>query len=124
QGMAAGVCSTPESAGPMATMLPTSTPGSAELLHQVDVVIPVRIARRAPAFGVAEPGVETRCLERVGAQRDPIAATAPDLGLGGGQQPGPQARTALVFSHPEQLDITAPAPRPPVQARASVTPHL
>ena len=31
----------------------------------------VRVARRAAAFGVAEPGVESRRLEGVGAQRHP-----------------------------------------------------
>src|SRR5215467_15667221 len=89
--------------------------GSAELLQQVDVVMAVRVARRAAAFGVAEPGVETRCLEGVGAQGHPVAAAAPDLGFGRGEEPGAQAATALVVSHPEQVDVAAPAPRPPVE---------
>src|SRR6266566_489010 len=96
-------------------------PGSAELLHQVDVVVAVRIARRAAAFGVAEPGVETRCLEGVGVEGYPVAAAAPDLGFGRGQESGSQAGTALVVSHPEQVDIAAPAPRPPVEPRTQVT---
>src|SRR4029079_6938159 len=84
RGTTAEGCSTPESAGTMATMLPTSprrhlylrprVPGLAGLLHQVDAVVAVRIARRAAAFGVAEPGVETRRLEGVGAQGHPVAA--------------------------------------------------
>src|SRR5215468_6214938 len=81
----------------------------------------VRVARRAAAFGVAEPGVETRCLEGVGAQGHPVAAAAPDLGFGRGEEPGSQATTALVVSHPEQVDVAAPAPRPPVEPREQVT---
>src|SRR5438876_6039679 len=102
---------------------PMSLPGtgSAELLQQVDVVMTMRIARRAAAFAVAEPGVETRRLEGVGAQGHPVAAAAPDLGFGGGQEPGSQAVTALVVPHPQQVDVAAPAPRPPVESRAQVT---
>jgi hypothetical protein len=44
-------------------------PGLAELLHQVDVVVAVRRARRAAAIGVAGPGVETRRLEGDGRRR-------------------------------------------------------
>src|SRR5215468_9696605 len=81
----------------------------------------VRIARRTAAFPVAEPGVETRCLEGVGAQGHPVAAAAADLSFGCGQEPGSQAIAALVVSHPEQVDVAAPAPRPPVEPRAQVT---
>src|SRR5690242_10203873 len=129
--MALGGCSTPGSAGTMATMLPTSTPpsslpgspapGLAEQFQQVNIVVAVRIARRAAAFGVAEPGVETRRLERVGVQGHPVTATAHDLGFSRSQQPGPQARTALIVAHPEQVDVTAPAPRPPVEPCEQVT---
>ena len=79
----------------------------------VDVVVAVRVTGRASAFGVAEPGVETRCLEGVRAQGHPVAAAAPDLGFGGGQEPGAQAGAALVVAHPQQLDVTAAAPGPP-----------
>src|SRR4029077_12420112 len=57
----------------------------------------------------------------MGVQGDPVAAAVPDLGFGGGQEPGSQARTALVVSHPEQVDVAAPAPGPPVEPRAQVT---
>src|SRR6266516_6056877 len=79
-----------------------------------------RVARRAAAFGVAEPGVEAGCLEGVGAQGHPVAAAAPDLGFGGGEEPGAQAATALVVAHPEQVDVAAAAPRPAVEPRAQV----
>jgi hypothetical protein len=71
---------------------------SVKLLHQVDVVVAVRVTRRAAAFGVAEPGVETGCLEGVGAQGHPVAAAAPDLGFGGLEELGAQARTALFIN--------------------------
>src|SRR5690349_4059256 len=102
---------------------PTSLKGtrSAELLHQVDVVVAVRIARRTTAFAIAKPGVETRRLEGMGVQGHPVAAAAQDLGLGRGEEPGSQASTALVVPHPEQVDVAAPAPRPPVEPRAEVT---
>ena len=45
-------------------------------LYQVDVVVPVRVVRCAVAFLAAEAGVETACLERVGAQRHLAAAVA------------------------------------------------
>src|SRR5690242_13975068 len=92
-----------------------------EVLEQVDAVVPVRVARRAAAFGIPEPGVEAGRLEGVSVQGDPVTAAALDLGLGGGQEPGPQAVTALVAPDPEQLDIAAPAPRPPVQPRVQLT---
>src|SRR5262249_25018304 len=95
--------------------------GSAELLDQVDLVIAARVRRGAAALSVAEPGVESRCLEGVGAQGGLTAATAPDLVLGGGQQPGAQAAPAMVGSYPEELEEAAPAPRPPEQPRAQVT---
>jgi hypothetical protein len=56
----------------------------------------------------------------VGVQGDPVAATAPDLILGGGQEPGSKAGTALVVADPQQLDVPASAPRPPVKPRAQV----
>ena len=59
----------------------------------MDIVVAVRIARRATAFAIAEPGVETRRLEGMGVQGDPVAATVTDLGFGGGQEPGSQAGT-------------------------------
>src|SRR5690348_6120402 len=98
-----------------------SPAGSVEPLHQVDVLVAVRVARRAAAFGVAEPGVETRRLEGVGAQGHAVAAAAPDLGFGRGEELGAQATTALVVAHPEQVDVAAPTPRPPVEPRAQVT---
>jgi len=57
----------------------------------------------------------------VGAQGHLVAAAARYLLLGGGQEPGAQARPALVRPDPEQVDVTAPAPRPPEQPRAQVT---
>src|SRR6266536_2673459 len=60
---------------------------------------PTRVARRAAAFGVAEPGVEAGCLEGAGAQ----------------------GRAVLAVSHPEQVDVATPAPGPPVEPRAQVT---
>jgi hypothetical protein len=87
----------------------------------VDVVVAVRIARRAAALPVAEPGLEIRRLERVGAQRHPVTAAAHDLSFCHGQEPGSQAMTALVVSHPEQVDVAVPAPRPPVEPSAQVT---
>src|SRR5215472_2284294 len=67
----------------------------AERLDEVDVVVAIRIARRAAALGVSVPGVETGCLEGVGVEGHPVAAAAPDLSLGGGQEPGSQALPAL-----------------------------
>jgi pimeloyl-ACP methyl ester carboxylesterase len=93
---------------------------SAEPLDQVDVVVAVRVARRAAALGVSEPGVETGRLEGVGVEGNPVAAAAPDLSLGGGQEPGSQAVPALVVADPQQLDVAAPAPCPPGQPRAQV----
>jgi hypothetical protein len=57
----------------------------------MNVVVATRVARRPPAFGVAEPGIEPRGLEGMGAQGHPVAAAAPDLGFGRGQQIGAQA---------------------------------
>src|SRR5690349_14926260 len=93
---------------------------SRQLLYQVDVVVAAWVARRPPAFGVAEPGIESWGLEGMGAQGHPVAAAAPDLGFGGGQQVGAQAEAALAAPHPEQIDVAAPAPGPPVQAAAQV----
>src|SRR5262249_60631067 len=92
-----------------------------EQLDHVDLCVAVRVARRAAAFGVAEPGVETGCLEGVGAQGHPVAAATADLGFGCGEEPGSQATTALVVAYPQQVDVAAPAPRPPVEPRAQVT---
>ena len=83
--------------------------------------MPVGVGRRAAAFLVAEAGVETGCLEGVGAQGHLIAATARDLLLGGGQEPSAQATPTQVRPDPEQVNVTAPAPRPPEQPRAQVT---
>src|SRR5262245_39042975 len=107
-------------AAPGSVIPPSRGLVTAEVLDQVDLVVTVRVARCAPAFGVAEPGVEVRGLEGVGAQRHPVAAAAPDLGFGGGQHPGSQAAAALVAAHPEQLDVTAPAPGPAGQAGQQV----
>src|ERR1051325_2266705 len=94
---------------------------SRQLLYQVNVVVAARVARRPPAFGVAEPGIEPRGLEGMGAQGHAVAAAAPDLGFGGAQQAGTQAQAALVVPHPEQVDVAAAAPGPPVQAAAQIT---
>src|SRR4029077_18979974 len=50
-----------------------------------------------------------------------VAAAAQDLALGRGQEPGSQAAAALVVSYPEQVDVAAPAPGPPVESREQVT---
>src|SRR5215470_15423233 len=111
-----GLAGSPASAGrswcPLGTM---------ELLHQVDVVVAVRVAGGAAAFGVAEPGVETGCLEGVGTQGHPVAAAASDLGFGCGEEPGAQSATALAVVHPEQVDVAAAAPGPAVEPRVQVT---
>src|SRR5262249_34826142 len=99
--------------------------GSAEPLDQVDVIVPMRVAGGAAALLVAETGIETGCLEGVGAQGNLVAAAALDLLFGFGQQPGSQARATLVVSHPEQVDVAAsapcPAPEPCAQIAAAST---
>ena len=104
-----------------AVLAPMGIAGLCQPLHQVDVVMPARVGRRAAAFLVAEAGVEIGCLEGVGAQGHLVAAAARDFLLGGGQELGAQARAALVRPDPEQVDGTASAPRPPEQPRAQVT---
>ncbi len=59
--------------------MPRGRLGSAELLHEVDVVVPVRVGGRAAALLVAETGIESWCLEGVGAQGHLIAAASLDL---------------------------------------------
>ena len=71
------------------------------MLHQVDVVVPVRVGGRAAALLVAETGIESWCLEGVGAQGHLIAAASLDLLFGCGKEPGSQVRPALVVSHLE-----------------------
>jgi hypothetical protein len=65
---------------PSITLMAVLTSG--KLFEQVDFVIAVRVTRRAAALLVAEPGIEPGRLERVRAQDDLVAATAPDLSLG------------------------------------------
>src|SRR5256885_11517350 len=92
-----------------------------EPLDQVNAVLAAGVARRAAAFLIPQPGVEAGCLAGVGVEGDPVTATAPDLILGGGQEPASQAAAALVVANPQQLDVAAAAPRPPVQPRVQVT---
>jgi hypothetical protein len=109
----------------------------------VDVVVAVRVARRAAAFLVAEPAVETGCLEGVGAQGYPVAIAAPDLSFGCGEELGstPQLRwpwsplaqqmPALTVARssglaPEQVMgklSGGPLPRPAPMAGASSAAH-
>ena len=100
---------------------PGQSPGSAEPLHQVNLVVPAWIDRCAPALLVTEAGVEAGRLEGVGAQGHLVTASALDLFLGRSEQPGAQARPAMVFSHPQKADVAASAPGPPRQPRAHVT---
>ena len=79
----------------------------------MDVVVTARVGRRAVAFLVAEAGVEAGCLEGMGTQGHLAAATAPDLLLPRGQEPGAQAGSAMVFLHPEKVDVATSTPRPP-----------
>src|SRR5262249_27206390 len=83
--------------------------------------MPARVPPRPPAFRIAEAGVEGGRLEGGGAQDHLVAAAARRLLLRGGQEPAAQAGPALARTDPEQVDVPAPAPRPPEQPRAQVT---
>ena len=84
--------------------------GLAELLHQVDIVVAVRIAWRAAAFGVAGPAIETGCLEGVGAEGYPVAAAAPDLSFGCGEELRSQTATALVVAGAVAAPVSCATP--------------
>src|SRR5262249_21789874 len=59
--------------------------------------------------------IEPRRLIAVGVEVDFATSTADRFGLGGRQQPGPEALGTEVFADPERLNEAGPAPRPPVQ---------
>jgi hypothetical protein len=62
-------------------------------------------ARRVP--GAAQAVTGELDVDAALARRDQVTGGR-DLGLGRGQEPGSQAMTALVVSHPEQVDVAAP----------------
>src|SRR5262245_63449634 len=59
--------------------------------------------------------IEPRRLIAVGVEVDFATSTADRFGLGGRQQPGPEALATEVFANPERLNEAGPAPRPAVQ---------
>jgi len=71
--------------------------GSAEPLHQVDLVVPVWVGGRATALLVAKTGVETGGLEGVGAQGHPVAImTGVDASPSRFRSIGTTARSAVL----------------------------
>ena len=91
------------------------------MLDQVNLFVSARVGGRAAAFPVTAVGVETRRLEGVGTQSHLIAAAAPGFALGRGQQPGAQARPAMIITHPEEFYVAASAPGPPEQPPTQLT---
>src|SRR5829696_40798 len=96
-------------------------PGSAELLHQVDLVMPPWVGRRTTALNIASAGVEPWCLERVGAQRHLLTAAPTHLLLRRGQDPCAQPGPALVGAHPQKLDVATATPGPATKPRQQLS---
>ena len=62
----------------------------------MDIVVAVRIARRATAFAIAKPGVETRRLEGMGVHLGQIRITVAVTGGIGEEDLDPAAREDLM----------------------------
>jgi len=83
--------------GPGRARLTRGAWGSAEPLHQVDLVVPVWVGGRATALLVAKTGVETGGLEGVGAQGHPVAImTGVDASPSRFRSIGTTARSAVL----------------------------